>query len=100
MSLLEQGTPVETRRAVAPTHRLDSSREGRATAAPDRPHWLFTGVLLGAVGWLLALTVVFLLLGKLIVSSALLTGACLCMLLLWRTGRRLRAERDRAGSPV
>src|SRR5262245_10836756 len=55
-----------------------------------RVNWLFSGVLLGAAGWLLVLAVIFAALGAVIVAGALL-GACgLGLLTVWRAGRRLR----------
>jgi hypothetical protein len=55
-----------------------------------RVNWLFSGVLLGAGGWLLVLGVIFLVIGNWIVAAGLLGGLGLCLLAMWRAGRRLR----------
>ena len=56
-----------------------------------RVNWLFSGVLLGAAGWLLVLGVIFAIAGSRTVAGSLLGAFGLCLLLLWRAGRRLRS---------
>lgn len=64
----------------------------RAAPTRKRVNWLFSGVLLGAASWLVVLGVIFAVLGSWVTASALLGGAVLCALAVWRAGRRLRSD--------
>jgi hypothetical protein len=65
-----------------------------------RVNWLFSGVLLGAGGWLLVLGVIFAAVGSWIVASALLGGFVLCTLGVLLAGSRLRSVHDSARSEL
>jgi hypothetical protein len=67
-----------------------------ASSGPDpvRVNWLFTGVWLGLGSWLLVLSVIFAAFGRWAVAATLFAGPCLCLLAVWRAGRRAERERE------
>jgi len=75
--------------ATPPLTREDLLDEPEPLAI--RVNGLFSGVLLGACGWLLVLAVIFAVMGNLIVAGSLLGASALCLLPVWRAGRRLRS---------
>jgi hypothetical protein len=83
----------------APTRMSRSAGQTGDRFVPDLPshrvNWLFSGVVLGAAGWLLTLAAVFAAVGKLIVAGGLLGGFAVCGFAMWRGARRLRSVRDR-----
>jgi hypothetical protein len=66
--------------------------------APERVSWLYAGVYLGTGSWLLVLSVIFAGFGRWIVAAALFAGLCLCLLAVWRAGRRAGRERESGGA--
>ena len=89
MGFIDQVNPTA---AIPPATPLLARDDPRLEAEPVaiRVNWLFSGVLLGAAGWLLVLGVIFAVVGAWIVAAGLLGGFCLCLLAVWRAGRRLR----------
>jgi hypothetical protein len=75
--------------AAPPLTRADLLDEPEPLAI--RVNGLFSGVLLGACGWLLVLGVIFAVAGSWIVAGALLGASVLCVLPVWRASRRLRS---------
>lgn len=65
---------------------------------PVRVNWLYSGAFLGAGSWLLVLSVIFAALGSWVVAAALFAGLCLCLLAVWRAGRRAASERSSAAA--
>ena len=90
MGFIDQVNQPKARTPAAPPlSREDLLDEPEPLAI--RVNGLFSGVLLGACGWLLVLGVIFAIAGALIVAGSLLGASALCLLPVWRAGRRLRS---------
>ena len=90
---------------VEPDQTLPSAAPFTAPGVRGRPraprvNWLFSGVLLGAGGWLLVLGVIFAVLGDLIVAAGLISGFLLCLGAVWAAGRRSRRVSDQESSAI
>ncbi len=86
MGFVNQVEPDRTLPSVAPF----SAAPVRGRHRAPRVNWLFSGVLLGAGGWLLVLGVIFGAHGDLIVAAGLISGFLLCLCAVWAAGRRSR----------
>jgi hypothetical protein len=96
MGLIDQVESDRTLPVAAPV-RSPRVHPGRPAL---RVNWLFSGVLLGAAGWLLVLGVIFAAIGHWIVAGGLLCGALLCLVAVWFAGRRSRNVSERAVSAI
>lgn len=98
MGFTDQSVPVPTGPATTPL-LLQEDPELPVEPATPRPtgprvNWLFSGVMLGAACWMLVLAVVFAVVGNWVVAGVLFGAVVLCVLAVWRAGRRVaRAQR-------
>jgi hypothetical protein len=95
MGFIDQVEP--DRVLAAPQVRVPEVHPGMPAA---RVNWLYSGVLLGAGGWLLVLGVIFAAIGDWIVAGGLLGGFLFCLLSVWVAGQRSRRVSKRAASVI
>lgn len=95
MGLTDQSVPVATTPILLQEEaELPVEPATRPPSGP-RVNWLFSGVMLGAASWMLVLAVVFAATGNWGVAGVLFGGVALCVLAVWRAGRRVaRARRS------
>jgi hypothetical protein len=98
MGFTDQSVPVATGTATTPLLLPDDAELPVEPATPPpsgpRVNWLFSGVMLGAAGWMLVLAVIFAATDNWVVAGVLLGAVVLCVLAVWRAGRRVaRAQR-------
>jgi hypothetical protein len=95
MSVTDQDSPAHHPHVELPALSRDAAepdRRGVELPAQRKVSWLFSGVLLGLGTWLVVLAVIFAATGRWIVVAALLGGALLCGLAMWRADRRIQSD--------